>query len=112
MQTNAKCLRVDNEQDLNAILKTEERLVGLFFASWCPYCAKFLPVFERNAGGAGLHFLAVKDDQERMMDRFGIAVVPTVLFFEKGTVSKRLDGSPGVGLNESQLADFIINCRS
>jgi hypothetical protein len=32
-----------------------------------------------------------------------VDVVPTVLLFEKGKVIKRLDGTPGAGLNEKQL---------
>jgi len=34
-------------------------------------------------------------------------VVPTVIVFEKGKVSKRLDGEPGAGLKEKQLKELI-----
>ena len=110
MQEKDKCAFVDNEHDLDEMLKARGRLVALIFASWCPYCAKFLPVFERHAGKEGLSFLAIKDDQERMMDRYSVEVVPTVLFFENGKVSKRLAGARGIGLSEKQLTDFIVGC--
>jgi hypothetical protein len=34
-------------------------------------------------------------------------VVPTVLLFEKGKVTKRLDGARGVGLEEKQLKKLV-----
>jgi hypothetical protein len=33
-----------------------------------------------------------------------------VLFFEKGQVSKRLDGQAGVGLSQQQLEAFAEQC--
>jgi hypothetical protein len=33
-----------------------------------------------------------------------------VLFFENGVVSKRLDGVPGVGLDEKKLMEFVGLC--
>jgi thioredoxin 1 len=103
---------VDNEHGLDEMLKAKERVIALFYASWCPFCVKFRPVFERRAESGGLSFLVVKDDQETMGDRYSVEVVPTVLFFEKGKVSKRLDGFLGVGLNEKQLTDFIHTCST
>ncbi|MHB8909382.1 MAG: thioredoxin family protein [Syntrophales bacterium] len=110
METTDKCTRVDDERGLNETLKAEERVIALFYASWCPFCRSFLPVFERHATGEGLRFLAVQDDQESLGDAYSVQIVPTALFFEKGKVSRRLDGVPGVGLNEKQLADFIQAC--
>jgi len=111
MKTTKRCVQVDNEQGLKDTLKANERVIALFYASWCPFCVDFLPVFQKCAEGEGLGFLVVQDDQETMGDRYAVEVVPTVLFFEKGKVAKRLDGVPGVGLNEKKLTDFIDMCR-
>ena len=111
MKTTKRCVLVDNEQGLKDNLKANERAIALFYASWCPFCVDFLPVFQKCAEGEGLGFLAVQDDQETMGDRYAVEVVPTVLFFEKGKVAKRLDGVLGVGLNEKKLTDFIDICR-
>jgi thioredoxin 1 len=111
MKITDKCVQVDNERDLKEMLGAKKRLVALFYASWCPYCVKFLPVFERNAQCEGLGFAMIKDDQERMMDLYSIDIVPTVILFEGGNVSTRLDGVPHVGLTEKQLTDFIASCR-
>lgn len=110
MKRADQCVMVDDQRGLNDMLKSRERVIALFYASWCPFCASFLPVFERYAAGEGLTFLAVKDDQESMGDAYSVEIVPTALFFEKGKVSGRLDGVPGVGLNEKQLTDFIRAC--
>ncbi len=111
MKTTKGCVLVDNEQGLKDNLKANERAIALFYASWCPFCVDFLPVFQKCAEGEGLGFLVVQDDQETMGDRYSVEVVPTVLFFEKGKVAKRLDGVLGVGLNEKKLTDFIDICR-
>jgi thioredoxin 1 len=101
---------VDDEQGLSEMLKAKERVIALFYASWCPFCVDFLPTFQRCAEGEKLSFLVVKDDHETMGDRYSVEVVPTVLLFEKGNVSKRLDGVLGKGLNEKMLTDFIHAC--
>ncbi len=111
MKTTKSCVLVDNEQGLKDNLKANERAIALFYASWCPFCVDFLPVFQKCAEGEGLGFLVVQDDQETMGDRYAVEVVPTVLFFEKGKVAKRLDGVLGAGLNEKKLTDFIDICR-
>jgi thioredoxin-like negative regulator of GroEL len=50
------------------------------------------------------------DDKPNIMEKYSVEVLPTVLFFEKGSVSKRLDGVAGLGLNEKQLTDLITQC--
>lgn len=110
MDTKDKCDRVDNQKDLKKALASKERVTALWYVSWCPYCRKFLPIFEKHAEGEGRNFLFVQDDQETMAEQYGVEVFPTVLFFENGAVSKRLDGVPGVGLTEKQLVDFIAAC--
>jgi thioredoxin 1 len=110
MNTKDKIALVDNEHELEKILTAKNRVIALCYASWCPYCARLLPIFEKRAEGEGRNFLLVRDDQESMGDKYAVKVVPTVLFFEKGEVSKRLDGVPGVGITEKQLVDFIAVC--
>jgi thiol-disulfide isomerase/thioredoxin len=110
MSADDKCVLVDNENDLNKILKTKDRVIALVYASWCPFCRRFLPIFQQYAQEERRHFLRVQDDEESIGDKYSIDVFPTVLFFEKGAVSKRLDGESGVGLSEKQLADFVKSC--
>jgi len=49
----------------------------------------------------------VTDDKASLCEKYGVDVVPTVLIFEKGKLTKRLDGEPGMGLTEKQLLQFV-----
>ncbi|HDS05608.1 MAG TPA: thioredoxin [Deltaproteobacteria bacterium] len=102
---------ISSEEGLKNILKTGDRIIALVYASWCPFCRNFLPVFEKYVSGEGFDFVRVQDDQESIGDKYSVDIFPTVLYFEKGKVAKRLDGEPGVGLSEKQLADFVTSCR-
>jgi thioredoxin 1 len=110
MSDNRKCTLVDNNKELTKIVKAKDRVIALFYASWCPYCIRFLPIFEKHAENEGRHFVSVQDDQETMADQYSITIFPTVLLFENGIVSKRLDGAPGRGLNDQQLTEFVNSC--
>jgi thioredoxin 1 len=98
---------VESDQDLCEVLARRGRVMALFYASWCPYCVRFLPIFQKSAEKAGLSFVIVQDDQETIAPCYSVKVYPTVLFFNNGAISKRLDGASGIGLNEKQLAEFV-----
>jgi thiol-disulfide isomerase/thioredoxin len=80
----------------------------LFYASWCPFSQRFLPIFEKYAIENPENCLRVKtDNKAKLCEKYSVDVVPTVLLFEKGKVIKRLDGSRGVGLNAKQLKNLV-----
>ena len=70
-----------------------------------------MPVFEKMttkfSAGKIVHVL-LDDYDSSLWDDYSIDAVPTVLFFDKGKVSKRLDGKSGVGLNEKQLKVWLL----
>lgn len=102
---------IRTEQEFRAIVKTGKRLV-LFYSGWCPYCQAFLPVFETHCKGVSGDYcrVAVDDELESLEDEYGVDVVPTVICFENGAITDRLDGVPGRGLTEKQLVDFMGTC--
>jgi thiol-disulfide isomerase/thioredoxin len=55
---------VEDVQGLKDTLKANERVIALFYASWCPFCVDFLRLPE-VCGRKGLGFLVVQDDQEQ-----------------------------------------------
>ena len=110
MSASVTCALVNNDHDLGEILKTKDRVIALFYASWCPFCVEFLPLFKKYAKKKGHHFVIVQDDQESIADQYSVKVYPTVIFFEDGVVSKRLDGVLRVGLDEKQLVEFVNLC--
>ena len=103
-------IKVDSEQGLNEELKKNEKVLALFYASWCPYCRSFVPVFQKKTvgfnGGEIIHVI-VDDYDNELWDIYDVEAVPTAIFFEKGKVSKRLDGRFGVGLTEKQFENWL-----
>jgi thioredoxin 1 len=100
--------KIDAEYDLEEVLKTKGRVFVLFYASWCPFSQRFLPIFEEYAKENPQNCLRVKtDDKAKLCEKYAVNVVPTVLLFEKGSVTKRLDGAPGAGLEEKQLKKLV-----
>lgn len=91
--------------EFDAFVAREGAMV-LFHANWCPYCRVFKPTFDRMAEQAanwasGEYLL--DDYNDPFWERFGIDVVPTVLFFSGGKLVRRLDGRAGSGLSEADL---------
>jgi len=110
MGTGKACAVVDNLHDLEEALKKKDRVIAMVYASWCPFCRRVLPVFEKQALDNERNLLLVADDEEHIADLYGIDVFPTLILFEKNQIVKRLDAKPGLGLNEKQITDFIASC--
>ncbi len=80
----------------------------LFYATWCPFSQRFLPIFEEYARrNPGKCISIVVDEHPDLCDRYEIEYYPTVLLLRKGKVDRRLDAEPGVGLNKQQLAELV-----
>lgn len=102
---------IDNEGELHEVMKARDEVFVLFYASWCPFSQRFLPVYEKLAGERGHEYVRVLiDKNEDLCDKYSIEVYPTVIFFKSGKVSKRLDGTSQVGLSEGQMIGLIEAC--
>jgi thiol-disulfide isomerase/thioredoxin len=103
--------RICDSKELRELAKSADGVFVLFYAAWCPFSQAFLPVFEKHAEGRDADFVRVLlDGNEALFEEHGVEVYPTVLFFQGGRVSKRLDGKHLAGLKEKQLADLIVSC--
>ncbi|MCK7489750.1 MAG: protein disulfide isomerase family protein [Anaerotruncus sp.] len=111
MNSGDKIVLIDNEHDLDKILKTNDRVIALVYASWCPFCRKFLPIFQQYAQKEQQYFLCVQDDEERIGDKYSIDIFPTVLFLRKVPSPNVWTERPGVGLSEKQLVEFVNETR-
>ncbi len=90
------------------IIDDKDRAFVLFYATWCPFSQRFLPIFNdfsRNRPEECLKIIA--DEEPNLCEEFAIEYYPTVVMFEKGKVRKRLDAEPGVGINKERLGTFI-----
>ena len=99
--------RSEQENTVQHEIKRREKAYVLFYATWCPYSQKFLPVFEKYSRSNQKDCISViVDDNPDVCEEFGIEYYPTVILFKNGKVYKRLDAEPGVGLNSKQLLEF------
>jgi thioredoxin 1 len=103
---------IESESDLDKVLSECSRIFVLFYASWCPFSQRFLPIFEKHTKNDEKDFCRVLTDEiESCEEDYSIDVVPTVIFFKNGKIAKRLDGVVGEGLNEKQFVEMIDSCR-
>jgi thioredoxin 1 len=107
-------IEIDNAEELNAILGRNEEVLVLFYATWCPYCVNFVPMFDKkivNSSVGNVIHVLLDDFDNPLWDDYDIEAVPTVIFFEKSKVSRRLDGRSGLGLSEKQLNVWLENFK-
>jgi thiol-disulfide isomerase/thioredoxin len=98
----------DVEADFEGALKSKTKFFALFYASWCPFSRKFLPIYQKCTQNSTVPcFRVMIDDREDLCEKYAINYYPTVLLFENGVVAKRLDAEPGLGLNEKQLKALL-----
>lgn len=103
-------IQISSRHELDAELKKNKQVLALFYATWCPYCIRFVPVFDNRIKAFGfervIHVL-LDDYDNPLWDDYNVGAVPTVILFEDSKVSKRLDGRLGGGLNEQQLNSWL-----
>jgi thioredoxin 1 len=103
-------IELSEEQELTKHLESHPKVIALFYASWCPFCRSFLTVFSKHTQNPGSNtFLRVliDEDENPMWETYSLEAVPSIIFFEKGKVTQRLDCQLGSGLNEKQLTKFL-----
>jgi len=107
-------VEVRDEAGLSRALAEERRAAVLFYATWCPFSRAFLPIFRKGFGRSGWRPIeAIIDDEENpLWEKYGIEVVPTVIFFEEGRIVLRLDGIPGKGLSSEELERAMEKLKS
>jgi thioredoxin len=87
--------------------RNRNRAVVLFYASWCPFSQRFLPIFQEYAKSNPQECSSiVVDDNPDLCEEYSIDYYPTVILFKNGKVHRRLDSKPGIGLNKKQLEEL------
>lgn len=80
----------------------------LFYASWCPDCSRFMPIFDSLASKTKLQLLKaqIDEDENPMWDDYKIRRVPTVALFENGKEKGRVEESGG-GIDGVKLQKLL-----
>lgn len=97
-----------------ARLKRDGDAIVLFFADWCGYCRRYLPVFEAWAAKHDVPCLvadASDDDTSPLWDDFDLKVVPSIAAFKDGALVAKRDGRRGWGLPEDAPAEMAAALR-
>ncbi len=98
------------KQELDAELSKSSKVMALFYATWCPFCMRFVKVFDEEIKALKLdHVIHVLlDDYDNpLWDNYEIAAVPTIILFENAKVSNRLDAKLGRGLKEEDFTKWL-----
>ena len=100
-------MRTAKQSDLSDRVKGKEKAYVLFYATWCPFSQRFLPIFQEYAKKNPEECLSIiVDEDPEVCEEYAIEYYPTVIMFKEGRVHKRLDAEPGVGLDKRQLKDL------
>jgi len=76
--------RVDVEYGLEEILTSKDNTFVLFYASWCPFSQRFLPVFDSFSRDRTRKCMRIViDDKASLCEKYSVDVVPTVLLLRK-----------------------------
>jgi thioredoxin-like negative regulator of GroEL len=106
------CILINTEQELKNTLRTKDNIFIMFYAPWCPFSQKFLPIFEKCAQETTKQcYRMMIDELPRLCEKYHVEVYPTVIFFNKGKPVKRLDGDYHMGLSEQQFRELIRVCE-
>lgn len=90
------------------ILNTSQKILVLFYADWCPYCANFKPTFEEiNSGTLEKRTALVNEDENPLWDRFNIQAIPTMIAFQNGKILARRDAKKHIGLTRTDMESII-----
>lgn len=96
-------------ETLERELSTGQPLVLDIYATWCGPCRMLAPAFEALAIEYAGRVRFAKADVEQapeVAERFGVAGVPTLLFFRDGALAGRIVGVPSGGKLRAALDDL------
>ncbi len=108
-------LEVKNAKAFHAqVLDSPEPTVVLFWATWCPFCRRYRPEFEKLAAKFPWRFASVylDDESNPLWDDYAVDVVPTLGLFREGKLVDRQDGVLGYGIDRKATDAFATRVAS
>jgi len=103
-------IEVSDKHDLDSQITDSKSVLALFYASWCPFCRSFLPIFAKNVSKSDSRrvlYVKIDDYDNPLWNEYSIEAVPTIILFEEGKIYRRLDGRLGYGLSEREFKHWI-----
>jgi len=100
---------IDHEEFVQTVMESDDKYLVLFYADWCPFCAKFKPIFEAYEGRLKYKFAGAKvnQDDNPLWDMFRIDSIPTMIAFSGSEIITRRDAKRGVGLTKDDMESIV-----
>ena len=96
--------------EMGSLVNNSNSLV-LFYADWCHYCSRFIPIFEEAIKKTDPKILVggvkLNDDDNPLWDKYNINAVPTLIAFSNNSIKSRRDAKMGIGLTKSDLSSIL-----
>jgi thioredoxin 1 len=88
--TKSSTVAINNQEELDTILKNGKATVLKFYATWCAPCRQLTPIFEEAAKtNEEYNFAEINiSSQKTIAENFKIAGVPTIIFFDSSGKQK------------------------
>src|SRR3990172_10023051 len=94
------------------VLSSEKKILVLFYADWCPYCANFKPIFEETeSSNLQKKAALVNEDENPLWDRFNIQAIPTMIAFQNRKILTSRDAKKGIGLTRADMESIIKDLK-
>lgn len=100
---------IDHEEFVQTVMESDDKYLVLFYADWCPFCAKFKPIFESYDGKLSYKIAGAKvnEDENPLWDMFKIESIPTMIAFNNGEIVTRRNAKRGVGLLKEDMESIV-----
>ena len=92
------------------VISADKLVLVDLYATWCTPCKALAPVLEELADKYADKIKVVKvnvDEEESIAAKFGIASIPTVIFFKNGQTAASFVGLRSVSEIEKMIEKFL-----
>ena len=110
-----KTVTVTDETFATTVLGSEQPVLVDFMAPWCAPCRAIAPALEELAttyAGQAIIAKVNTDENPRLMAKYGILGLPTIIIFKDGKDIERIEGARPKAVYASRLGALVENATA